>query len=67
MRNWTVKYVESEIDSLVNKRGKRKPEDQLTEIERLKAQYKLIEVKTKRLEIENELLKKLEELERGWS
>lgn len=67
VRNWTVKYEESGIDSLADNRGKRKPEDQLTEFERLKAQYKLLEAKNKHLEMENELLKKLKELERSWS
>ena len=66
-RNYTIKYEAGGIEALKDNRGKRKSENQLTELERLKAQYKLLEAKTKRLEIENELLKKLEELERGWS
>lgn len=64
IRSWVVKFEESGIDTLVDRRGKRKPEDQLTEFELLKAQNKLLEAKNKRLEMENELLKKLEELER---
>ena len=62
---WTDKFDKSGVDALVDRRGKRKPEDELTELERLKAQNKLLEAKNKRLEMENELLKKLEELERG--
>lgn len=65
VRTWTLKYEESGVEALVDNRGKRKPQDQLTELERLKAQNKLLEAKNKRLEMENELLKKLEELERG--
>ena len=65
VRSWVVKFEESGINTLVDRRGKRKPEDQLTEFELLKAQNKLLEAKNKRLEMENELLKKLEELERG--
>lgn len=63
--SWVVKYDKSGIDALVDRRGKRKPEDQLTNFERLKAENKLLEAKNKRLEMENELLKKLKELEGG--
>lgn len=65
VRSWVVKYDKLGIDALADRRGKRKPEDQLTELDRLKAQNKLLEAKNKRLEMENELLKKLEELARG--
>lgn len=65
VRNWTIKFEESGIDALLDRRGKRKPEDQLSEMEKLKAQNKLLEAKNKRLEMENELLKKLEQIERG--
>ena len=65
VRSWTVKYEESGIDALTDRRGKQKAEGQLTELERLKAQNKLLEARNRRLEMENELLKKLEEIERG--
>lgn len=64
VRSWTVKYDESGIDALVDRRGKRKAEGELSELERLKAQNKLLEAKNRRLEMENEVLKKLEEIER---
>lgn len=64
VRNWTVKYEQSGVDALVDRRGNHKSEDELTELDRLKAQNKLLEAKNKRLEMENELLKKLEEIER---
>ncbi len=57
VRNWTIKFEESGIDGLLDRRGKRKPEDQLSEVKKLKAQNKLLEAKNKRLEMENELLK----------
>jgi transposase-like protein len=63
--SWTVKYNKSGIDVLVDRRGKRKSEDELTEIDRLRAQNKLLEAKNRRLEMENEVLKKLKEIERG--
>lgn len=64
VRSWVIKFEESGIDGLLDRRGKCKQEDQLTEIEKVKAQMKLLEAKNKRLEMENELLKKLEEIER---
>ena len=66
VRSWTVKYEKSGVDVLQDRRGKRKPEDQMTEIEKLKAQNKLLEAQNNRLKMENEVLKKLEEIERGW-
>ncbi|AOY77019.1 helix-turn-helix domain-containing protein [Clostridium formicaceticum] len=65
VRSWVIKFEESGIDGLLDRRGKCKPEDQLTEVEKLKAQMQLLEAKNKRLEMENALLKKLEEIERG--
>lgn len=65
IRNWTVKYDEYGIDGLIDRRGKRKSEDQMTEMDKLKAENKLLGAKNRRLEIENEFLKKLREIERG--
>lgn len=67
VRSWIVKYDESGVDSLIDRRGKHKSENRLTELDRLKAQNKLLEAKNRRLEMENEVLKKLEEIERGRS
>ncbi|KAJ53411.1 transposase-like protein [Clostridium tetanomorphum] len=65
VRNWVLKFEELGVDGLIDCRGKRKSKDQLSEIEKLKTEMKLLEAKNKRLEMENELLKKLEETE-GW-
>lgn len=65
VRNWMIKFEELGIDGLIDRRGIRKPESQLSEVEKLKAENKLLEAKNKRLEMENELLKKLEKIERG--
>lgn len=46
-RNWTVKYEQSGVDALVDRRGNHKSEDELTELDRLKAQNKLLEAKNK--------------------
>ena len=66
VRSWIIKFDTTGIDALVDRRGKRKPEDKLTDLERLKAHNKLLGAQNRRLEMENEILKKLEEMERGW-
>ncbi len=62
---WVKKYEDAGVDGLADRRGKRKDEDSMTEVERLRAQLKLKEAENLRLQMENELLKKLEALERG--
>lgn len=62
---WVRKYEENGIDGLVDRRGNRKDEESMSEVERLRAQLKLKEAENLRLQMENELLKKLEALERG--
>ena len=64
--SWVRKYNEKGAEGLVDKRGKRKPESEMTELEKLRAENKMLEVRNKRLETENAVLKKLEELERRW-
>jgi transposase len=61
---WVRKYEENGIDGLADRRGKRKDESNMTEVERLRAELKLTQAKLKRAEVENELLKKVEEIER---
>lgn len=63
-RTYTVKYEKGGIDALQDRRGKRKTEGELSEIERLKAELKLEKAKRKRAEMEAAFLKKLEEIER---
>ena len=48
----------------MDRRGKRKEADELTESEKLSAQLKLIEAENRRLKMENDFLKKLKEVER---
>lgn len=62
---WVRKYERDGADGLADRRGKRKDEDSMTEVEKLRAQLKLKEAENSRLQMENELLKKLEALERG--
>ena len=63
---WVRKYNEKGAEGLVDKRGKRKPESEITELEKLRAENKMLEARNKRLETENAVLKKLEEIERRW-
>ena len=62
--SWVRKYRESGVDGLVDMRGKAKPEDKLTETDRLKAKIKMLEAENHRIEMENAILKKLQEIER---
>ena len=64
--SWVRKYTEKGAEGLVDKRGKRKPEAEMTELEKLRAENKILEARNKRLETENAVLKKLEEIERRW-
>lgn len=61
---WVRKYEERGIDGLIDRRGKAKAESDLTEIDRLKAQNQILEAEKRRLEMEINVLKKLQEVER---
>ncbi len=63
-RNYTVKYEKNGIEALQDNRGKRKLEDSLTEVEKLRAELKLEKAKRKKAEMEASFLKKLDEIER---
>ena len=64
--SWVRKYNENGAEGLVDKRGKRKSESEMTELEKLRAENRLLEARNRRLELECAVLKKLEEIERGW-
>ena len=61
---WVKKYNKDGYNALVDRRGKNKSFEQLTEAERFSAQLKLLEAENRRLKMENDFLKKLEEIER---
>ena len=54
------------VEGLIDRRGKEKPEDELTEADRLRMENKILQAKIKDQEMEIAILKKLKELERGW-
>ena len=60
--SWVRKYEEGGVDKLKDNRGRSKPVEEMTEIEKLKAEMKILEAKNRQLEIENEFIKKLQEL-----
>lgn len=63
-RNYTVKYEASGVEGLQDKRGKRKSEDAMSELERLRVENKILRSEKERAEMEASFLKKLAEIER---
>lgn len=61
---WVHKYQEKGIGGLEDRRGKTKPVNEMTEIEKLRAENKLLKAQLERKELEALFLKKLEEIER---
>ena len=59
-----VKYEANGIDGLQDKRGRRKSEAEMSELERLRAEVKLLRAEKDRAQMEASFLKKLEEIER---
>ena len=64
-RSWTLKYIEGGEAALEDRRGQRKKDQQpRTELEQAQIEIEKLKHKLKMLEMENHLLKKLEEIER---
>ena len=63
-RIYTIRYEENGVDGLQDKRGKRKSPEEMTEVEKLRAEVRLLRAEKRRAEIEISFLKKLEEIER---
>ena len=64
-RSWTLKYIEGGEAALEDRRGQRKKDQQpRTELEQAQIEIEQFKHKLKMLEMENHLLKKLEEIER---
>lgn len=64
VNSWVRKYNEKGIDGLKDGRGKNKAESEMTEIEKLKAENRLLKAEKKKQQMEIDLLKKLEDIER---
>lgn len=60
---WVKKFNNGGVDALIDRRGKRKSIDKMSEVDKLKLENKILKAKYRRIELENALLKKLNELE----
>lgn len=64
-RSWTLKYIEGGESALEDRRGQRKKDQQpRTELEQARIENEQLKHRLRMLEMENRLLKKLEEIER---
>lgn len=63
-RNYTIKYETHGVEGLQDRRGKRKPENEMTELEKLRAENKILQAEKTKAEMEVSFLKKLAEIER---
>ena len=63
--SWVAKYEKGGVEALQDNRGRRKSVEEMSELEKLKAENKLLQAENKRKQMELDFLKKLEEIERG--
>lgn len=63
-RNYTIKYETSGIAGLEDRRGHRKPEEEWSELDRLRAENRILRAEKEYAEMEAALLKKVAEIER---
>lgn len=62
--NWVRKYDKQGADGLIDRRGRSKPKSEMTDMEKLEAENRLLKAQLERKELENMFLKKLDEIER---
>ena len=63
-RSYTVKYEAGGIEALRDRRGRTKPLDEMSELEKLRAENRILRAEKERAEMEAAFLKKLDEIER---
>ena len=63
-RSYTVKYESGGVDALKDRRGKHKAPEEMNELEKLRAEVKILKAEKEHAEMEASFLKKLEEIER---
>lgn len=62
--SWVRKYKEKGIEGLYDRRGKNKESSQLSEVEKLKVENRMLKAQAKQQQMEIDFLKKLDEIER---
>lgn len=65
--SWVKKYRELGVQGLADGRGSKIPEAKMTEVQRLSAEIRMLRAQLEQKEMENDILKKAEELQRRWS
>ena len=63
-RSYTVKYEANGIEALRDRRGRKKPLDEMSELEKLRVENRILRAEKERAEMEAAFLKKLDEIER---
>jgi len=62
--SWVHRYKKKGLNGLADRRGKKKPEEEMTEFDKLRLENRMLKAQTKNQQMEIDFLKKLEEIER---
>lgn len=63
-RSYTIKYEAGGVEALRDRRGRTKPLGEMSELEKLRAENRILRAEKERAEMEASFLKKLDEIER---
>lgn len=61
---WVKKYGVKGVEGLYDRRGRNKPEEEFSDMEKLQAENRMLKAKTKQQQMEIDFLKKLDAVER---
>lgn len=62
--NYTIKYEKQGVEALRDRRGTRKPEAEMSELEKLRVENRILRAEKQHAQMEADFLKKLAEIER---